>query len=622
MRREFIVFLLSVLVPVLSSCKDFLSERNPIGIENPYSSEALIEAGLEGIIAPAATNTAGYFGWFMQNHGYASGLISNSVAQDNAVRGEVMEGGRRLTVVGTANYTNAAFNDVFKVVNNANLFISKIPEFQVGDETYRREVEAEARFYRALFYFLGVRTFGDIPLRLTASTTQTASACPRSPYYKVYEQIVNDFSFAAENMRSPERASQMSPKYFRPNKFAAIAYLSSVYTHIGSLLSHPDDNFWDPSKEGRSPDFSALGIEGASAEQAYAKALEYAEKLIPESPNHDPQCTYRLVEKFTDLFNYDPAFSRNGYSSWKHPEQIMVVQSSLSSNISLTIPAATLPNYCEGTSATAAGLPYVRPNRWVVQKWSETYGGNKGKNTSANIYIDCKDPRYAGTLYYRIMQYNEEWQKQEGKTGTCNMYPAVNNITAGGAMSYFRKYWSRGWDRRHSDADFYLMRLAEVYLNAAEAAAYLGDEAAARDYIGVLHARARHSVADDQPDSDVPSWSERVFSSREELMTAIFWERVWELWGENHEYFDTHRFGSHWLVENIAKPMNAFNMLPEQEKLFDDKKPQMSYLYPTDFRYSEDPDVLRKSLISPYPSGDYLYNPAITNRFNDFDYGF
>ena len=137
----------------------------------------------------------------------------------------------------------------------------------------------------------------------------------------------------------------------------------------------------------------------------------------------------------------------------------------------------------------------------------------------------------------------------------------------------------------------------------------------------VLHKRARHSVADGQEDSAEPTWTGKTFSSKDELMTRIFWERIFEFYGESKEYYETHRHGATWLLENIIKPKNDFLALPSQEHL-------RGYYYPDDpsetepWQYSEDPLDARKGLLSGFPVEEVLYNSGIENNGrNDFDFG-
>ena len=110
----------------------------------------------------------------------------------------------------------------------------------------------------------------------------------------------------------------------------------------------------------------------------------------------------------------------------------------------------------------------------------------------------------------------------------------------------------------------------------------------------------------------------------EQLINAIVWERLFELCAEGgHEWFDTHRFGATWLVENIAKPKNEFLLRKEQSNRDDYGRKGRSYrdlYYGADFQYTEDPAEARKGLLLAFPSTELNYNTQIENAKND--YGF
>jgi len=605
--NKFRIIIILATAAAVSSCSDFLKEYNPSGLSDIYDEENLLESSVEGVMAGFLSGNA-LGGESTEAFPIASGLIHWGQSSQRMDSNKWLSC-LRFTQYSTNDWNPRYFQSIYNPVFRANNLLAELPESPV-DESLKIEIEAEARFYRAVAYFIIVRTWGDAPLWLEAVNEWNASNKPRSPYYKVYEQIVRDLEFAEENMRSPERVEQVGSRVVRPHKYAATAFLSSVYTTIGSLLDHPDDNFWDPSKEGRAPDFSAIGV--SSAADAYIKALSYAERLIPESDSHDPGCHYRLLTKFGDLFTYDNGFSRDGYTSWKHPEQIFTLPVSIATSVR-AYAQYQLPQYPEGTIATINNEQFgrIRPTRWAFQKWCETYPG-RWRNSEHTEYVTSSDPRLDITFYYNSMQYCQGMSFYD--TEEINIYPQTITYGRVGVAPYFRKYASPNYNVNSGDADIYVMRFAEVYFNAAEAAFYLGDRDKAFKYVDVVHARARHSVPDGMPDSDNPRWEEGRFATRDEFMTGLFWERIFEFFGENHEYFETHRHGAGWLVENIAKPKNEFLSQPHQEMLF-------SRYYPDGFRYSVNVEDARKGLLAGFPQTEVLYNAGIQEYRNDFDFG-
>ena len=609
MKNKYILSLCAVALILCQGCADFLAEKNPVGRNDIYLTENDLEAAVEGVFAGFSYGN-GVTGESNEAFPIASGLVHWGKSSSRLSSNKWLSA-LKFVQYASNDWNGRYFRSLYTPVFRANALIAALEKSPV-DQEYKLAIEAEARFYRAVAYFSAVRIWGDLPLRLEEVSVENSSAKPRAPYYDVYAQIVEDLEFAEANMRTPAQVEAISTGIVRPNKFAATAYLSSVYVTIGSLLASPDDNFWDPSKEGRKPDFSAIGVE--TAEDAYYKALFYAEALLPESPTRDADCQYRLLTKFGDLFEYDDSFARDGYTSWEHPEQVLVFPVTVNGDAKCGHAQYQLPQYPAGTITTVTNEQWgrVRPTRWVFQHWCSTYPGER---TSAKTeYVSSTDPRLDVTFFYNHMDYclgQVFWES----TGM-DIYPKTITRSNTSAFPYFKKYASPKYNVTTGDSDVYMMRFAEVYLNAVEAAAYLGEETLARKYMEVLHKRARHSVADWQEDSAEPTWTGKIFSSKDELMTRIFWERIFEFYGESKEYYETHRHGATWLLENIIKPKNVFLQLPNQEHL-------RGYYYPdAPWLYSEDINDARKGLLSGFPVEEVLYNSGISNNGrNDFDFG-
>ena len=147
------------------------------------------------------------------------------------------------------------------------------------------------------------------------------------------------------------------------------------------------------------------------------------------------------------------------------------------------------------------------------------------------------------------------------------------------------------------------------------------------DYVNVILNRARNSTesGSEAQAMEPADWNASDFSSKDDLLNAIFWERCYEMPFEHHEYFDTHRMGARWIVENIAKPKNVFLYLPEQEDfVHTDGKTYEGWrtiFYGKDFKYDEDWTLVRKGLISAYPQDELIYNTCLDETKSDPNYG-
>ena len=616
MKRVIILFYVCCMAV---SCSDYLKERSTTELfEGLYDSEEMLESDVYGLVGKFY-KTSSLLGEGAEYSNMCSGLIHHGL---NVAAGNQKD--YYTSCLDYTQYPSSAKNYAFwtwcyGVINAANTLIAKLQDSPV-DAAYKEEIEAEVRFYRDYVLFRVVRVWGDCPLKMEAPSLENVYQV-RDPYYKVYCALVNDLEEWWPRMRTPERVNELTPGMSRVNKYAGVALLSNIYTTIGSLLTSPDDNFWDNTIEARQPDFSSIGV--SSPDDAYRKALQSAEMLIPESDSFIPESPFRLSWKFSDLFSFDPAFSAStpvgSYNAWNNPERIFAIPITKQTFNSLA--TYTLPPYPEGTSysadMTSSSTGRWRPNRFVFQHWCAQYPGEKGEGNAAEIYINCTDPRLDLTMFHTSI-YNEKTQLYT------EIYPsatAVRTATASIVFPYFRKYWSRNYAGDYGEADAYLIRLAEMYLNAAEAAAELGDYDKVYKYMEVIHARARRSVPDGEAESVAPKWTVGDYSTKEEYRTAIFWERIYELYGEGHEWDETHRHGAQWLVDNISIPNNAFLALKEQNKWY-----SSGYLYPRTyqvFEYVTDVQTARKGLLYGYPNQEITYNTSLSNvDQNDYYYNF
>lgn len=128
-----------------------------------------------------------------------------------------------------------------------NVIVSS--ESWTTDQDMVTDLVAEARFMRANYYFLLASRFGDVPIQLGMDTEFR----PKSPRSEVYELIVQDLTFAAQNL--PAKGVQ---GLGRPTNETAYAYLGKVelfrenweaaYTALNEVVSYSlvdnyEDNF-------------------------------------------------------------------------------------------------------------------------------------------------------------------------------------------------------------------------------------------------------------------------------------------------------------------------------------------------------------------------------------------
>ena len=94
--------------------------------------------------------------------------------------------------------SSGSWTDAYWRIFIANNIIEKAPRANVTEDVLNRYL-AEARFFRAYYYFELVKKYGDVPLLLKAinDTKDPALEMPRTPREEVMQQVYEDLEFAA-----------------------------------------------------------------------------------------------------------------------------------------------------------------------------------------------------------------------------------------------------------------------------------------------------------------------------------------------------------------------------------------------------------------------------------------
>ena len=120
------------------------------------------------------------------------------------------------------------WSNAYITINRANIVIQLVPGIQM-DPTLRARVIGEARFIRALSYFMLVNMFGDVPLVTTQITNAKNAQLPRTPKAQVYALIESDLQAAAASLP----ASYSGADVGRATSGAALSLLAKVYLYLG-----------------------------------------------------------------------------------------------------------------------------------------------------------------------------------------------------------------------------------------------------------------------------------------------------------------------------------------------------------------------------------------------------
>jgi len=229
--KLYIVLLIWCLVGI--SCKDYLNEspKTFLTPSNFYTTESDLKMGLNSIYAMPQERYSNMWGapnWF----GWGTDCGQLTPANGWPLHNQIAS--LRTDFNSSSEIPWYFWDYVYRGVKNANYLIQAIPNVQM-DETNKKIIEAQARAFRALFYFDGVRIFGALPLILKPTSDPDAlNALTRTPVEEIYNQIIADLKLGAQVL--PNKWSS-SEDQGRITSGACVALLARVYvTMAGSPL--------------------------------------------------------------------------------------------------------------------------------------------------------------------------------------------------------------------------------------------------------------------------------------------------------------------------------------------------------------------------------------------------
>lgn len=423
---------------------------------------------------------------------------------------------------GRKNYNGAnteqMWNTMYRCIRNASYVIKIADQAELSPE-YQKRAVGDASFIRAFAYYYLVRLYGGVPLRTEAVDIHSDLFLPRSSVEEVYDQIFKDLSVA--NYCLPLANEIDSDDLGRASKGAAQAIMASARLTYGNWLENQ-------GKEG--------------FERQYELAATWADSILL---NQVPS-VYSLLDDYADL--WDVSKEREAYK-----EVIFGIRfsrdatlSQLSSNGS-ELAYRFCPDNLYRVTGNAAANANVPP-------------GNGENNIRIHPYFFnyyFTNPQYseasqddATKMDYRMeTSFLCRWTNEaNGKSIIACPFivtdpDAQTNIatkTGNKLQPYIMKYVDgQGKDNRNHENDFFIIRLAEIYLIKAEALNELygpGNREAIEAFNAV---RSRARKAGGTGERDYPKLiSSGDFPTKTDFRMAILDERGLELVAEGVRWFD------------------------------------------------------------------------------------
>lgn len=437
----------------LGSCaEDFLDQKNSYQLsqDNFFTSNEAV--------SQAITPLYDYV-WYMFNdkayYGMGDGRANNITAQYS----DYIYPYTNFTESGASNGLNDAWSAFYSVISQANNTINNIRNYSTSgvSETAKTQGIAEARFMRGLAYWYVGSLWGcGVIYENTQDLVNNYVVSPSSRP-DVIEFAIRDMEYAAVNLPAT------SPAAGRINKYAAYGMLSRFYLSMAGLVA--GDNRYDGNNA------QANFISGTRNSYYLNAARQAAAKVINDGP-------YKLADTYAELFAA-ATFNNNSESIFQLQWQAGAA-AGLAQSMTRFLAWSTQVN--QGNSW--GGSTYCSYDLW--QEFKEYADPTLG------ITIDDATRRH-----YCVASYGESYPELSTDPAKPYIYGESEQASSQGAN--IKKYVVgtnavNGISvNNNSGVNTYMMRLAEVYLNYAEAV--LGNNATTNDatalqYFNALRQRA------------------------------------------------------------------------------------------------------------------------------------
>ncbi len=227
--RKFIIqaVILIALVCPLSSCKKFVRVDPPTNVllgTAVYSNDGGAIAALSSVYARMATfNTMQY----SRAMGYSSDEFNNFSTNSNDI--QFFTNG----LLTNNAYVKGFWNDAYFYIYQANALLEGLQKSPGVSAKVNTQLQGEAKFIRAFYYYYLVNQFGDVPL-VTSTDYATNALMPRTPALDVVKQIIADLKDAEANLSNNYLggdAITTTTEKLRPTKAAARFLLSRTYLY-------------------------------------------------------------------------------------------------------------------------------------------------------------------------------------------------------------------------------------------------------------------------------------------------------------------------------------------------------------------------------------------------------
>jgi len=423
---------------------------------------------------------------------------------------------------GVAGWDNALgfWNIHWRNIRNCNLFLSKIETAKVNLELDRKRWTAEAKALRAFYNFDLIKRYGPMPIITSPGGLNfDTKSLKRETFKACIDNVIKDCDEAIATEEFPWRITAANEK-FRFTKAIAEAIRSEAILFAASDLWNDGENHWAEAEKITKNALDTLLLNGYELYTVVRTPTKF-QSAYQEYFCSVTDYSATPIDKETILASADA----NG--SWYNVSGLTL----MNPNQSGLNPTQEL---VDAYGMKASGKPILKLEKPYLDEMHLEPNYLAGSGYDPLKPYDGRDPRFYATIYYNgAKRYNRSkvlTTVETFKGGNCEINPSI--ITKSGTGYYSKKY-----DHPESaspsivNTSYRIFRLAELYLNYAEAANENGHLTEAIAAINKIRERAT-----------MPLINAATISGKDEARLIIRNERRVELAYEENRYFDNRRY--------------------------------------------------------------------------------
>lgn len=521
------IFGVMALLLTTQSCKDILDETVVSGIGNDYINTP---KGFEDAVKSAYSSLRYYYGTQQGLTLTEYGTDIYATGADGSYKGFHFYDTQ---LQPTVDYLGNTWDELYRGINTCNAVIDRAPAATVTEAIKARRV-AEAKFLRAHYYYILHQQFGGVDLRLSETLAPTKET-KRASDAEMYAAIIKDLNDAIPALEAKAQSSD----YGRATKPAAETLLAKVYLAKGYSSAKAADDFTKAAELCKTvttaygykllDDFASVFDENNQVNSEVVFAVQYTSDPLTNLTNNTGAVNggNNLHLFFGMQYDVQPGMKRDVF--YGRPFKRLR-------------PTTYLIETCFKDRTNDSRYKKTFRDTWL--------SNNPGNNLNASFdNSKSKISFAAGDTAIFIPGY-EMSKEERAKKKYQVLVPSAYSEALFPTLTKFFDTKRPDLTYEAGSRDYFVFRLADVYLMLAEAQLKAGNVAEATKAINAVRFRAGWPGKKDA----------MLITESEMTMDFLIEERARELAGEQTRWMDLKRWGL--LVDRVKKynPQAAGNI--------------------------------------------------------------